>query len=855
MASVAAEFGCQPPFVTMKGVASVFVHLLFTCSATSVGSSYTVLLNSSDVNSRFYTSVSSSGALATASAESSLASSTTSLVGGSKSFGQTSTISPTSISLTATQIAPTTTAIIQTTDPATSQDIETIHERRFRSIIGTLTNARNIPAWLSSLGTDGKWPDSEVDYTTGCDARRANWPAQGHWQRTVVMAGAWHGGLKGAEQYVKDSTIRTAISRAMDYWFSRDFTNIDCLDSGGTTKCPCSNSDNSLWNTNWFSNIILIPDLVGQTCILLNETLTPAHLTACAHITARSYATFDRSINGVGSLTGANTLDVAAIGIDLALLTMNATTLADAYRRIHLELTVRSTVKADGIRADGSFGQHGGILYNGNYGKDYVNAILDVEIEAGGTQFGANAASQNAFESLFDGDSWMIYVNALTGVLHWDFSALGRFISFPVIDNQATGSIKINLTQVHELGQLWSSGPLVNFAESLSTNTSNANAGRLVGNRMFYANDYMVHRGPNYVSTVKMYSVRTQNTECVNSQNPLGFHLADGAVHTYLRGDEYEDISVAWDWNLIPGTTVDYGATPLSCDRTQFTGVENFVGGASDGKVGVSVMRYRNPSTGSLQWQKVWFFLDDDVQHVMIANISSTTAAPVYSVLDQRRHTGPIFIDGLIKGSGNYSGIRSLWHGDVGYVFPADSGYTTSLQIGEKSGTWATIGTSTQPPATVDLFAAWIQHTSLSKPISYTVLPGTDQQTFLRRSRNVPLQSVQNDAHISTIFDVVHGTIMSVFWDTNGGSTALASAGSTVPITITASGNICLIFKLYSGEIIISDPSQTLSSVQIMFTIGRGRAPRWWGMKAITKTITVGLPQGGLAGNSVTQTL
>lgn len=36
---------------------------------------------------------------------------------------------------------------------------------------------------LSTLGPDGKWPDSEVDYTTGCTARRANWPAQTHWQR------------------------------------------------------------------------------------------------------------------------------------------------------------------------------------------------------------------------------------------------------------------------------------------------------------------------------------------------------------------------------------------------------------------------------------------------------------------------------------------------------------------------------------------------------------------------------------------------------------------------------------------------------------------------------------------------
>jgi hypothetical protein len=40
---------------------------------------------------------------------------------------------------------------------------------------------------LSTLGPDGKWPDNEVDYTTGCAARRANWPAQAHWQRICEL--------------------------------------------------------------------------------------------------------------------------------------------------------------------------------------------------------------------------------------------------------------------------------------------------------------------------------------------------------------------------------------------------------------------------------------------------------------------------------------------------------------------------------------------------------------------------------------------------------------------------------------------------------------------------------------------
>lgn len=61
------------------------------------------------------------------------------------------------------------------------------------------------------------------------------------------------------------------------------------------------------------------------------------------------------------------------------------------------------------------------------------------------------------------------------------------------ITTRATGSIKINVTEVGELGKQWASQTLIDFAESLSGNDSNANAGQLEGNRMFYNNDYMVY--------------------------------------------------------------------------------------------------------------------------------------------------------------------------------------------------------------------------------------------------------------------------------------------------------------------------------------------------------------------------
>lgn len=744
--------------------------------------------------------------------------------------------------LTASVYPPGSPSLSSPSSPTTpTQNMDTVLQRRLGFITSSATMVPSIASWLQTLGPDGSWPAAEINYTFGCPAQRANWPAGTHWTRILTMTAAWHGGLKGAEKYAGDPALASAISAAMNFWFSRDFTVPGCLDQGNTTACPCGTP--GLWNTNWFSNVILVPKLVGGSCLLFNSSLNSTQVNGCTSILARAYDTF---YNGKSFLTGANILDVASIGVNLALLTSNSTLIIEAYDRINAEVIIQPGVMVDGIKPDGSFGQHGGLLYNGNYGKDYSNDVLELQIDAAGTQYAANATSQRAFETLIDGDQWMIYRNVETNVLHWDFSTLPRFISFPVIDHQATGGLNLNLSEVLQLGELWNSSIMTRVYHNLVKSTMDANAGNLIGNRNFYNNDYMVHRGPGYVSTLKMYSTRTENTECTNSQNPLGFHLADGTLYTYLRGDEYEDIAAAWDWNLIPGTTVDYGATPLNCANAGWKGLESFVGGVSNGKTGAAAMQYLNPYTKAFSWQKAWFFLDDDTQYVMIADLTSLSSAPVYSVLDQRRHSGPIYVDNeVFDAPGNETfdrTVSSLWHGGVGYYFDVEP-TVLSLSVGERTGAWSAIGTSTQPPETVDLFAAWIEHQDLTQPVSYTIFPGTTFDSFQIKSAYRTIIPLQNDAYISAIMDVDYNTISAVFWDASGGTLFIGFG----PASITVSGAVALILDLDTWTFTLSDPSQTLTSVDVLVE----------GIQETPLACTVNLPPGPgeLAGSSVTTVL
>lgn len=105
-----------------------------------------------------------------------------------------------------------------------------------------------------------------------------------------------------------------------------------------------------------YNQVILIPGWVGQVCLLLGNSLSTAESTGCQRMTGRAYNTFLTGINGVSAITGSNTMDIASIGVDLGLSTANTTLLTDAYSRVHAEITVKNGLKADGIRADGSFG-------------------------------------------------------------------------------------------------------------------------------------------------------------------------------------------------------------------------------------------------------------------------------------------------------------------------------------------------------------------------------------------------------------------------------------------------------------------------------------------------------------------
>ncbi|KAG9018583.1 hypothetical protein FRB90_011305 [Tulasnella sp. 427] len=740
-------------------------------------------------------------------------------------------------------------------------DLATLYKRRVPLTVQTLPSNGGNPSlskWINAITPAGQWPD--VNYATGCSAQRANWLADVHWLHALTLAAAYTDVLphtsklteKAPTNFVANGTVAGVLDRAMDYWFDNDFTNDDCLLKGGLASGTCACGTPGLWNPNWYANVILTPRYAIQTALLLRKTIRDSQRCAAVSMVERGASTFNRVTNGIVTLTGANTLDLSSNLVDAGIvlaLAGNSTGysfIQQGFAKAHKELAVQNAAKADGIRPDGSFGHHAGILYNGNYGKDYL------ELSAAGTQWAASGSTRSAFSKLIDASAWMIYKNTKTGVQHWDFSVLGRFITFAVSDLQfvqATAGLNIDFTQVQTLGKQWGDAAMTKVSTALLKSGGTSNAGGLVGNRMFYSNDYMVHRGSNYVTTLKMISPRTTNTECTNSQNPYGFHLGQGALFNYGSGNEYEDIAAVWDWNLIPGITTDPGATPLLCDYTKWSGVMNFVGGVSTGKVGVAVMDYKNPYTNTLWYRKAWFFLPNDVQHVIVSDIKQTSTVDVYHVLDQKRANGAVYLDGKAASSYSFSTAKSLWHDSVGYTFDGANATSLHVSTAKRSGSWSTIGTSSAGGTSVNVFQAWLRHdqSKLSTPVSYTVYPDTSSaKIFSDKVKKYAVTTVYG-TNASGAMDKAQSVFMAVFW--NPATTVTAKFG-TGSVTVQSSQAAVVILDLKNWTVAVSDPTQYLGNVVLTVKTAGIAKPKCLALTAGRK-VTVNFPQGADLGKTV----
>ncbi|MFC2126141.1 polysaccharide lyase family 8 super-sandwich domain-containing protein, partial [Bacteroidota bacterium] len=472
----------------------------------------------------------------------------------------------------------------------------------------------------SGLGTDGSWLD--INYA---DTSTTSWLPAGHLRRLVTLTQAWY---SPSSPLYHDKELYEQINSALDYWFHLD------------PRRP------------WWWDSIGAPRMIGWILLMLDENLTD-------YQRKQGIKVLERAILGT---TGQNLVWQAEITARRAILQKDEKLLMKAFDLIASEIKLS---EGEGIQADFSFHQHGPCLYNHGYGVGFAEENAQLASLTAGTVFEYKPEKITLLSNLIlDGSQWF----ALGPVS--DFAAEGRELTRP-------GENARYLSEAAKYMLTLPTGRENEF-KALYTRTLGKPADPLTGNKHFFRSDIMVHHRPGWYMSAKMYSKRTVNTDGLSGcdEGLLSHYLAEGATTIMRHGNEYKNIFPVWDWQHIPGTTVEM-KTHIPGEPKR-RGTSAFAGGASDGTIGVAGFQLKRDS---LSAKKAWFFFSD-IAVCLGTSIHCMTDNQVITTLNQCLLSDPVSI-GYDKGreilSEGERKIIARWiiHDGIAYV-PSKS---TELEI------------------------------------------------------------------------------------------------------------------------------------------------------------------------------
>jgi chondroitin AC lyase len=648
---------------------------------------------------------------------------------------------------------------------------------------GFASDPKQALPYARSQKADGSWPD--LDYTS---AAASGWPPGDHCTRMVVMAMAAAG---GADVSADDrQRLLEAVHRAFRLWIRHDF------------QCP-----------NWFANRINVPSLVGTCALFLGNNLAPDEY---AYATQTSLSRYKIGMMGQNKVwLAGNDVMLGLLKGDEALVNEGAAAMWSVVR-----------ISTDeGIQPDYSFHQHGPQQQLDTYGLAFADEICRWGVVLRGTPWALPADGMEVFRHyLLDGESWVSWRGGL------DISSCGRQLMphLPTDKTAETASIMMQAAVFDP-----DSAPA--YLDYVARNQPGA-PNDLVGDKYFWRSDYLVHRTGGFAATLKMSSTRVIGAERVNSENLSGYHLADGALYLYQRGDEYTDIFPVWDWRKIPGVTC--AQTGLSAFKTSTAQPDiptielktssvpsDFVGGVSDGTHGCAALEYVRDGVVA---RKAWFFGANSVV-CLGAGISGEAAAPIVTTINQCLLRGGIRYQQsgkvrTLKTTGGISRPDVEWveHDGWRYVFPG--GCTAQIKAGRVTGNWNKVFTNPKTPkadVTSNVFTLWLDHGKAPKDASYAcIIMPAGENTMATVVANSP------GAQVAQIEPAVFGV---VFW---------SSGKITLPggLLVWVNRPCIILVDTEKHTAWIADPTQKLAAIQLQV----GELAQ-----------SIALPTGGEAGRSV----
>ncbi len=602
---------------------------------------------------------------------------------------------------------------------------------------------------LSAMTNNESW--SDIDYLSPA---RSAWVGREHVKRILKIARCYS---SKQSKFYKDAKVLESLTKSIEYW-----------------------CDGGFLCTNWWYNAIGVPKEFAPVLLLLEGDISD-------ELMSRSIKILEPAER---EMTGQNKVWLNGVTFIKGLLLGDTSILERTSEAIKSELRISAE---EGIQYDYSFHQHGAMQQFGNYGLAFASSQSYWMRVFSGTSYDFTAEQKEIMKS------YMIRgINTTVWRGYMDVSSCGRQLFYNSQAGKAASLLISNLNMMDV-----DSSSAAEYEQYIERNYTTAEVNNLQGNIVFPISKYTIHRGADFMFSVKMFSTRIIGGETTNNENLKGYHLADGATMIYRNGREYDNIFAVWDGKYMPGTTVEVNDKPLKVVQgANYLNGSDFSGGVGDGMYGVSALEYRRDGVSA---NKSWFFLDDIV--VCLGNsITSQSGAPLVTTLNQCNYQqgaqllskGKI-ID-VVKGE-RYNAQRVMCDG-VGYE--TLDGSAIDFIAREQVGEWHDVALFL-PKGEVkgDVFTAQLHHKSgVAGQYSYVVHGSAEMSQFFDKRRKDNFKVVQNDSKATVVEIADKGIVMAVFWSATQVKTeSFGVVKSTAPaMVILSKGAECKLYDpLQSG--------------------------------------------------------
>ncbi len=372
-----------------------------------------------------------------------------------------------------------------------------------------------------------------------------------------------------------------------------------------------------------------------------------------------------------------------------------------------------------GVQPEYSFHNHGPQLYNGGYGVGSLRDFADWAYLTRNTPFAfADDKINLLVDWILKGDRW------LTRHGFFDYSAVGRGIARGDQYDKARGWISI--CRRMQKASPKHAGELEAFIDHIRGRKPS-----ITGNKSFWRSDFMSHKRQDYYASVALSSTDVIGTEIGNGENLKGFYTPFGGQFFIREGNEYGNIFPVWDWTRVPGVTAPQTKHPPMPAKTQYDwthvqGETDFVGGASNGQLGLMAFDYAiDRGEINASGRKSWFFFDQTLV-CLGAGLTSTTSAPLVTSVNQCLLDGQVTLhrpdrkaSPLERNKRSFKGPVRIDHDGFAYIFPSQSGSVT-VQATSQAGRWRDIHLAkSNNRIKKEVFSLWLEHGQAPRNGSY----------------------------------------------------------------------------------------------------------------------------------------